>query len=152
MDPLSVAGSISGLLQIGAKVIGYLSDLADAPAVVRDVLDELQAMRIIFGQLNTFVFTFNGRNLPTFVIVDDFVAVLTGCVCTYSEIEGLLGTAGLKEGDDPRLNLWDRAKWVAKEQDLSRTPRKLERYKASLNTLISVSVHLFWPQWCAGRS
>lgn len=143
MDGLSVAASVAGLLQVGVKVIGFLSDVADAPTVVRSVLAEVQSMEIIFRQLERFVYHFGDydQHRVSRIDIDGFVTILTGCVCTFSEIDLLLDTCNVGENDTTRLNLWGRARWVAKEPDLKRMLGSLQSYKSSLTLFFSMSVH-----------
>jgi len=147
MDLISVAASVAGLLQVGAKVIGFLSSVADAPTFVRHVLTEVRALRIIFRRLQTFIANSGSydQDHASQVDIDDLVAILTGCVCSFSELDDVLDGCDSGSGDanGPRLNLWDRARWATKEQDLIRILRILQSHKTSLSLLLSMLVRDF---------
>lgn len=143
MDGLSVAESVAGLLQVDVKVIKFLSNMADTLAIVREVIAEVRAMRIIFRRLETFIINFSDYNQDRMsgIDVDDLVTILTGCVCTFFEIDGVLEGCTNEDGDRPRLTFWDRARWAAKEQDLTRMLRNLQSHKSSLILLLSMWVY-----------
>ncbi|KAI5850887.1 hypothetical protein BZA05DRAFT_399098, partial [Tricharina praecox] len=142
MDPLSVAASVAGLLQAGAKVIGFLSTAIDAPSTVRNVLAEVQALHGIFRQLDDFIVNFAQQSMTrkSRIAIDDLVVILTGCVCTFSELDGEL--KGVKTdyayGTKHQLGAWDRVKWAAKDQDIAKILRNLQMHKTSLSLLLSV--------------
>ena len=142
MDPLSVAASVAGLLQVGAKVIGFLSSVAEAPTIVRHVLVEVRALRIIFRRLQIFIANSGGyhQEHASQVDIDDLVAILTSCVCSFSELDDALDGCDSGDANGPRLNLWDRARWAAKEQGLVQILRVLQSHKASLSLLLSMWV------------
>ena len=147
MGSLSVAVAVEGLLQITANVIGFLLDAHDAPTVARDLLSEVQAMQLIFEQLRRFVHRFadHDRQRVSRIDVDGLVAVLTGCVCTFSEIDGLLENCNAGDREVSQLNLWDRAKWAAKTGDITRLVGKLQCYKSSLTLLFAMLVDQLGP-------
>jgi len=129
---LSVAASVVGLVQAASKVAGFLSDVRDAPTVAGDLLSEVQAMHLIFVQLRNFVHRFadHDRQCMSRIDIDGLVTILTGCVCTFSEIDGLLENYNRKR---PQLSPWDRAKWATKTNDITRVVGKLQSYKSSLH-------------------
>jgi len=139
MDPLSIAASVAGLALSAVRVAGFLSDVRDAPTVAGDLLSEVQAMRLSFKQLHNFVHRFadHGKQRISRIDIDGLVTILTGCVCTFSEIDGLLENCDRKR---PQLSLWDRAKWATKTDDISRVVGKLQSYKSSLTLLFVMLV------------
>jgi len=139
MDPLSVSASVTGLALFAAKVVGFLSDVHDAPTAASDLLSEVQAMHLIFEQLRNFVHRFadHDRQYISRIDIDGLVTILTGCVCTFSEIDGLLENCDRKR---PQLGLWDRAKWATKTNDITRVVGKLQSYKSSLTLLFVMLV------------
>jgi len=139
MDPLSIAASVTGLVLFSAKVVGFLSEVRDAPTVAGDLLAEVQAMHLIFEQLRNFVHRFadHEKQCVSRIDIDGLVTILTGCVCTFSEIDGLLENCDRKR---PQLSLWDRAKWATKTNDITRVVGKLQSYKSSLTLLFVMLV------------
>jgi len=139
MDPVSVSTSVAGLALAAAKVAGILSDFRDAPTVAGDLRSEVQAMHLIFEQLRNFVhrFTDHDKQCMSRIGIDGLVTILTGCVTTFSEIDGLLENCDRKR---PPLSLWDRAKWATKTNDITRVVGKLQSYKNSLTLLFVMLV------------
>jgi len=149
MEGISLAASVGGLLQITTSVIGFLLDVHDAPTVARDLLSEVQAMQLIFKRLHSFVrrFADYDHQRMSRVEVDDLVTILTGCVCTFSEIDGLLENCNAGDREVLQLNLWNRAKWAAKTGDITRVVGKLQCYKSSLALLFAMLVDQLGPSW-----
>ena len=113
--------------------------MRDAPTVTGDLPAEVQAMYLIFEQLRSFVHRFadHDKQCISRIHIDGLVTILTGCVCTFSEIDGLLGNRDRKR---PQLSLWDRAQWATKTNDISRVVGKLQSYKSSLTLLFVMLV------------
>ncbi|KAF8544534.1 ankyrin repeat-containing domain protein [Trichophaea hybrida] len=86
VDGLSVAASVAGLTQLAAKVIGFVSTVADAPIIARNVHAEVRAFQAIFDQLQDFITNFSEGD-ETRKYVDQLIATLTGCVCSFSELD-----------------------------------------------------------------
>jgi hypothetical protein len=91
-DLLSIAASVTGLLGTSAKVLKMLYDLRrnakDAPESIRRVIDEVQEMNLVFGQVQVFVsgaVTADSGRL-TMIFVHHLVATLTGFVMVYSNL------------------------------------------------------------------
>ena len=147
MDPLSVAASVAGLMQAGAKVIGLLSTAVDAPSTARNVLVEVEALHGIFHQLSDFIAHIDEHSdaQTSSTYVPHLVITLTGCVCTFSELDAELASLNTDGGDGPKseLGAWDRVKWASKEQDIAKILRNLQMHKSSLNLFLSVYTR--WP-------
>jgi hypothetical protein len=135
MDGLSVTSSVSGLLQVVAKVAAFISSMRDAPSLMRNVLDEVTALSAIFNQVEDLISNpLNGKHdRRSMIYVHQVVTTLTGCVCAFSELEQALD--GLRTGD---LNVWDRGRWAAKESDFDRIMGALQNYKSSLNLMLTI--------------
>jgi len=102
-------------------------------------------MTVIFRHLDTFITdSDNRRHVSTSsdILVDDLVIIVTGCLCSFSELEALLKGFSTDEPNGPPLNLWDRARWAAKEPDLTKALADLQSHKTSINVLLTLSVHL----------
>ena len=101
-------------------------------------------MTAIFRHLDTFITdSDNHRHANTSdIAVDDLVVIVTGCLCSFSELEALLQGCSTDEPKGPQLNLWDRARWAAKEPELTRALANLQSHKTSINLLLMLSVHL----------
>ncbi|KAI5842338.1 ankyrin repeat-containing domain protein [Tricharina praecox] len=144
MDGLSIASAVVGLLQASLKIIGFVSKVADAPIIARDLLVEVRAMRIILHQLHTFIDNCSDyddcsdydEDDRSQVDLEDLVTILTGCVCAFSELDAVLDR--YPTGDDPRFDLWDRVRWATKEKELTRIVRNLQSHKTSVSGLLSI--------------
>jgi len=144
MEGLAIGTAVVGLSHTAIKITGFLSSMKDATSVVRSLLAEVRSMTVIFRHLDTFVA--DSQNRPRAntadILVDDLVLILTGCLCCFSELEALLQGCSTDEPNGPPLNLWDRARWAAKEPDLTRLLANLQSHKTSINLLITLLVHL----------
>ena len=144
MDALSVTASVAGLLQVAAKVISVLSSAVDASATARNVLAEVESLLGIFRQLDDFVVNFADQSMArkSRIYVDDLVVALTGCVCTFSELdrelEGLRMDDGAHGALKNRFGAWRSVKWAVKDQDIAKILRNLQMHKTSLNLLLSI--------------
>jgi hypothetical protein len=139
MDGLSVASSVAGLLQVGAKVVGFLCTMSDAPSLARHVLDQTTSLVTIFEQLDDFIADAErpGKgSRKAMIYVNQIVTTLTGCVCAFSELEECLES--VKTTQRRGLTLWDRAKWAAKEGDFRRILGNLEQHKSSLGLMLMI--------------
>lgn len=133
-DGISLAASVGGLLQISAKVIGFLSTMADAPMLARNVHIQAVALRAIFHQLQEFIDgSANFGPERGNIAVDDLRITLTGCVLAFNELEKELD--GVKTGGS---SLWDRAKWAQKDATIQRILDDLERIKTSLGIMVAM--------------
>jgi len=140
MDGISVATSVMGLLQVGAKVIGFLSSVADAPSTARNVLAEVQALHAIFRQLDDFIVDFTQQSMTrkSRIYVEDLVCTLTGCVCTFSELDKELESLKTDDSDGSQFTAWNSMKWATKDQGLATILRNLQMHKTSLSLMLSV--------------
>jgi len=139
MEGLSVAASVAGLLRISDKIIEDLSNVTNAPPVVRDLLTEVRDMRTAFGQLEMFLRTCDDhqKDRTSLVDVDDLIAILTGCVCTFSELGTVLELSDQRECNGPG----NRARGAVADPGLARISRNLNSEKSPLAVLLSMSVH-----------
>jgi hypothetical protein len=145
MDGLAIGTAVVGLTQAAIKIAQFLSSIKDAPTVVRRLLAEVRSMSVIFRHLDKFITdSANSRHASTSsdILVDDLVIIVTGCLCSFSELEALLKGRSTDEPNGPLLNLWDRARWAAKEPDLTKALASLQSHKTSINVLLTLSVHL----------
>ena len=143
MDGISVASSVTGLLQAGERVIGFLSAMADAPSTARDVLAEVHALQAIFRQLDGFISAPSQQSTArkSRIQLHDLVLTLTDCVKTFSELDlelRRLGAADSRIADVIALTTWERTKWAMKENNIAKILRHLQMHKASLGLMFSI--------------
>ena len=139
MDGISFASAITGLLQAGEKVIGFLCAMADAPSTARDVLTEVHALQAIFRQLHVLTSAPNRQSAArgSRIQLHDLVVTLTGCVKTFSELDVKLKELGAGT-DGAALTTFERAKWAVKDGDIAKILRNLQMHKASLGLMLSI--------------
>jgi hypothetical protein len=140
MDGLSIAASIAGLVQIGAKIIDFISTAGEASTTARNVLAEAKALQAIFHQLQEFILTFEdgSSDRKSMTSVNQLVATLTGCVCTFTDLVKVLENLNANWDAGSALSLWRRTKWACKDRDLTRILSDLQNHKSSLNILLTI--------------
>jgi len=152
-DPLSIAGSVVGLITISAQIVAMAKELFDkvkgAPETVKRVREEVESMQPIFHQvqllLNGTRSGLNHGNL-TMISVHNLMATLTGCVIVYSRLETKVNevcgfsdpttaTAGWK-----RVGvIADRVKWgLWRHEEVLVIIEDLQRQKLSLNLMLGI--------------
>jgi hypothetical protein len=142
MDGLSVAASVAGLVQLSAKVISiistFISATAGAPKTARSVLAESAALQAIFHQLQDFILNSSEEiDDRESIYVEPLVATLTGCVCSFNELEEVLESLNTKPDAGSLLRVWDSTKWARKCSDIDRILGDLQKHKSSLNLMIA---------------
>lgn len=136
MDPLSVAASVAGLVAAATSITKTLSALSEPPRLIRSVAAETSALSAIFAQLNGILRSNNNshtrRERMSMTTVEQFVAILTHCVLTFSELEQEMD--GLGVGN----TLWDRVKWNSKTDIVREILADLQAQKVSLGLMIGI--------------
>ncbi|KAF8541759.1 hypothetical protein BDD12DRAFT_979420 [Trichophaea hybrida] len=140
MDGLSVAASIAGLVQIASTVVNFISGMADASTTARSVLAEAQALQPIFHHLQDFILDFaeESDDQRSMIYVDDLIAILTGCVCTFTELERILDSLTANDHSGSVVSPRARIKLAFKDKDLNRIFGDLQKHKSSLNLMLMI--------------
>ena len=141
MDGISVASAVTGLLQAGEKVIGFLYAMADAPSTARDVLTEVRALQAIFHQLHVFTSASNRQSASqgSRIQLRDLAVTLTGCIRTFSELDVKLRELGTgTDGHGAALTTFEKARWAMGHRDIVRVLRNLQMHKTSLGLMVSI--------------
>ncbi|KAI5776320.1 hypothetical protein EDC01DRAFT_636813 [Geopyxis carbonaria] len=141
-DPVSIAASIVGLLSAASKITEVLCNLTtgvlDAPFVARSVMNEMNDLRLIFEQIQTFILNREG-NIER-IDMKHLVITLTACVIPFSELEDIVGyceTSGVLSGWRS-MSLGDRLKWRKKKTNIKHLLEDLNRSKMSLNLMLNL--------------
>ena len=138
-DPLSVAAGVIGVVTAAVQVSKLLFDFTrrtkDAPKQATMVLAEVGDIHTIMAQLHPFVL---GLEVPDqsrtcLIQVDSVIAILTGCVATFSELEELIDQLKAKD-----LGFLDRTKWAAKESVIAALITRLQTHKLSLSLMLTI--------------
>jgi len=141
MEGISVAASVASLVQITATVIDFFSTMTETSRIAQNVLAELRELEPIFHQLQDFILDFdegNGNDRKSMIFVDQLVATLTGCVCSFAELEQVLDGLNINDNAGVLLRLWGTAKWALKDPDLVRILDNLQKYKLTLNLMLTI--------------
>ena len=138
-DPLSIAASVISITtaaaQISSVLIKFTRQSKNAPRQAIIVLTEITEMSGILSHLQSFLLGIEtaGPSRICFLQVDYVVAIITGCVATFSELEETLDSLKT-EG----MDILDRIKWVRKESGIMAIIQRLQTHKASLSLMLNI--------------
>ena len=149
-DPLSIMGSVAGLISLSASLLSTMKRLSDsyrdAPTSVQGVIAEVQDMNLIFCQVQLFIAGTgkqpNHQRL-TMISVHSLIATLTGCSLVYSRLYeyvcNLVGQNMANTHPNAFEFKLDRVKWVLwKEAEVMVVVEDLQRHKLSLNLMLTI--------------
>lgn len=140
MDPLSVAASIAGLLIAGVEVSAaaerYLS--AGSPSVVQSIKSEIHDFTAVLSQIQPLLLgpTFPSTARSSMIDVDQVLITLTGCVCTFSELEKEVNATGL--GLKGKVGIRTRIKLAGASSTIAQLIQQLQNHKSSLLLMLSI--------------
>ncbi|KAI0099904.1 Pleckstrin homology domain-containing protein [Nemania sp. FL0031] len=161
MDPLSVTASVAGLLTAAhevAKLLGpYVSASRETPSIAAHVREEAESTRAVLIGLQTLTEGFPKKNPPggALVGVDQVVAIMTGGVLLFAELEGAVqglvasplpssSDGGTLEkitavwGISSRLPLRARLQWARREESLKPLLERLQGFKVSITAVLTL--------------
>ncbi|KAF9775173.1 hypothetical protein IL306_006747, partial [Fusarium sp. DS 682] len=135
-DPLSVTASVVGILAATGKVLSVLGQIVDAPQSIADMQSEIDDIRIIFSNLQSFLDRSQQLNPGRLALIQlgDLVAILTRTVIAFSELEILVRPLCTGE----RMYPWRRVNWRWQEAAALRLVNQLQRHKTSLSLLLQI--------------
>jgi hypothetical protein len=140
MDPLSVAGSVVGLISAGAELVPMLYNLAsgikDAPYHANAAVAELGDITTVLAQLQKYI---DGRAQASIqrlhlITIEHITATLTECVKTYSKLNAILKSLHVDQG----LRAWDRAVWLIKKDEVGQLIGRLQNHKATFGLMLNI--------------
>lgn len=138
-DPLSIAAGVVGILtaaaQISTLLIQFTQASRNASVSARHVLTEVNDISGILTHLQTFLIGQEhiDSSRTSLLRVDHIVAIVSGCVMTFSELEKVLD--GLKTTD---LGAIDSIRWARKETEIMTIVQRLQSHKASLSLMLNI--------------
>ena len=138
-DPLSIAAGVAGVLtaaaQISSLLIQFTTRTQNAPAQARNIITEVNDVSGILSHLQSFLLgdEFTDRSRTSLLKVDHVVAIVSGCVLTFSELEKLLDQLRT-DG----MGVLDCMKWARKEPSILAVVQRLQNHKASLSLMLSI--------------
>lgn len=139
MDPLSIAGSVVGLLTAGVAITKTLTKLLhttrDAPKATQHLLQEVTDIAAVLKVLQTYLCrrVQAPTNRESLILLDHVITALIGCVTTYSDLEMMLDELGT----NPR-GLFDRLKWSRKQSQTDALLVRLQNHKSSLTLMLTI--------------
>ncbi|KAF4626605.1 hypothetical protein G7Y89_g11553 [Cudoniella acicularis] len=140
MDPLSVVTSIAGLLKAAAAVSSIASKISASKTSgfkeIRNVKTTVETIRSVLLQLQFLLLrsaTINHER-ASMILVNEVVVTLTGCVMTFSDLDGCI--KGLES--DEKLRLLDSVRWTSSVPELKGYLQKLEAHKSSLTLMLRI--------------
>jgi cell division control protein 24 len=134
-DPLSIAGSVAGLLtlatSITASLAQFTSSVSDAPSSARAVLAMVEETKVTLQSVQHFIDSV--ELLPSrrkaLIQLDHLAIVFSQCVERLSQLEALIQV--------PK-RLSRKVKWVLDEKKIMRLMPHLESQKLSLSLIVSI--------------
>ncbi|KAL8829490.1 MAG: hypothetical protein Q9191_001984 [Dirinaria sp. TL-2023a] len=139
-DPLSVAAGVIGIVtaavQVSKVLIDFTNGMHDAPRQATVVLEKVNSIHIIMSQLQPFVLGLAtpDQSRSCLIQVDAVIAILTGCVATFSELEQVLD--GLRA--EGLATFLDKIKWTKKESTIASLIMRLETHESSLSLMLNI--------------
>ncbi|RPB03653.1 hypothetical protein L873DRAFT_1635968, partial [Choiromyces venosus 120613-1] len=133
-DPLSIAGSIAGLISLSTRICVTLDEFAtsakSAPASVRAISDELTTLTYVLARVQKVVTDDEGSS----EIVDAGLLsdVLSGCMKSFQELESHVGALRTQFQGGVLRKLWAQISWPAKEKRIASLAGRLGEYKVTL--------------------
>lgn len=121
-------------VQISSTIQQLVSGSASAPSVAQAVQSEIHDFVVVLSQLQPLILgtAFANISRASMIDVDQVLVTLTGCVCTFSELEKEVNGLGLATGIRNRL------KWALAESTISQLVQRLQNHKASLNLMLTI--------------
>ncbi|KAL8685823.1 MAG: hypothetical protein Q9218_007522, partial [Villophora microphyllina] len=138
-DPLSVAAGVIGVLTAAVQVSWLLNSFIrrakGAPRQAKAVLTEVEHVHSAIVHLHPFLLGLESPDASRTCLlqVDSVLAILTGCVATFSELEEVIDQLKAKE-----LGFLDRTKWISKESIIASLISRLQAHKLSLSLMLNI--------------
>ena len=138
-DPLSVAAGVVGIVtaavQVSKLLIDFTNGTTDAPRQATAVLEKVNSIHTTMSQLQPFVLGLQtpDQSRSCLIQVEAVIAILTGCVATFSELEQLLDNLKA-EG----LAFLDKMKWAKNKSTIDSLITRLETHETSLSLMLNI--------------
>lgn len=145
MDPLSVAGSIIGILAAAGKVVEivepYVTSTKDAPKIAVSVHSEVNRVRTVLSSLHDILSNLSNSSIsPTraaFVQIDPLIVTFTDGVLIFSELESIVAPL-MPPSPNQGLPLMQRFQWAAKKNTIANILDRLQRFLVSLSAILNI--------------
>lgn len=145
MDPLSVAGSIVGILAAAAKVVElvqpFVTNTKDAPKLAISIHSEVNRVRMVLNSLKSILQDLSSpstasQSRASVIQIDHIVVLFTDGVLIFSELESLL--APLSAPHDAQLQIRQRMLWASKKSAISAVMGRMQGFLVSLSAILNI--------------
>lgn len=140
MDPLSVAASVAGLIQLTSKLVPALYNLGlaitEANKDAQAAATEVAGMSVVLQGLQTYILGRLHANPERLrlITVEQITASLTACVLTYSELDETLQALHADSG----LKVWERAVWSIKRDSIQKLVTSIQNHKMTFACMLNI--------------
>ncbi|KAG0637415.1 hypothetical protein HOY80DRAFT_269612 [Tuber brumale] len=157
-DPLSIAGSIAGLIslatRIGVTLNEFVTSAKSAPASIRAISDELTTLTYVLARVQKVTIDHGdgGSGIVDAGLLSD---VLSGCMKSFRELESHVGPLRTQFHGSFVRKVWAQMSWPAKEKEIVFLAGRLGEYKVTLGITLQLKIlyvttlipfHLFFPE------
>lgn len=137
-DPLSIAGSVAGLLSLCLCLLKHISNAASTPSDIRSLGAELNALHMALASLETVVSQDNLPNHPRFP-KDHLVNVLDSIMKDFILLQAIVSETIGKPAKSSLVRWAKRVTLVSREAEVDALRKKLEAYKTTLLIIITTA-------------
>jgi hypothetical protein len=152
LEGLSVASSITALLQAGSAIANFISLMAQHSKTMQKILLEIQELNIFFRQFQRLIEKLDDSDEMSdrreMLYADDLLVPLAACLTTYDGLADILDRIGCAEDRDgtivtttttSRLQILKRSVGLAfRDKEINQIISDLQNRKLSLNLMLSV--------------
>lgn len=143
MDPLSITAGVVGLLATAAAVIKALdtmrSSIQDTPRTITWALAEVTDVRSAISRLYDLIEHMDlvPSGAKSMIGVQDAVVSVSEMVVSFDSLLGLLGPFNV-DGAPSVDNIWDKARWLRKKDDVARSIQQIQTHKGSITLILNI--------------
>lgn len=136
MDPLSIAGSVSGLLAMSTAIVSALEKFTSAYSLAEIVHREMREFRSVLAQLQPLALgsSFSDIARASMIELRHVEVTLVGCLCTFSDLEREVDRLGAPGS----TSLYIRFKWTRAQSTLNGLVQQLQNHKATLALMLAI--------------
>lgn len=140
MDPLSIAGSIVGILAVTGKVtnslVHFMQREKDAPTSMHAINSELSALKICLSQLQPFLQGSRqaSRTRTSQISLDQIMVINTSCVLAISELDRMMDSFSLQHS----FSVLDRMRWAKNESKIQNLLARVWASQSSLSMILAI--------------
>lgn len=140
MEPLSIAGSLVGLLAAGAQLVPKCYNLAssfrEAAQDAEAAALELSDLAVVLKELQKYIdgTAYASTQRLHLISLEHVTATLAQCVKTYSQLHSLLRTLRI----DKRSTAIHYAIWMLKRDEVAQLVARLQNHKSTFALMLGI--------------